>query len=120
MKFQNYIFLSLLSVLFLSSCTSDKSQPEIKLELGECDSLDVKYTNKIAPLIANNCSTPGCHDNGSFNGVFTDYNGVKEKVDNGSFRNRVLVLKNMPPSNALTALELKEIECWLNAGAPNN
>jgi len=120
MQFHKYLFLIALNIIFFNACTSDKSEPEIKIEIGECDSLDVKYSSKIAPIIANSCSTPFCHDNASFNGVFTDYNGVKEKVDNGSFRNRVLVVKDMPQGTALSALELKEIECWLNAGAPNN
>lgn len=117
-----FTLLIIFLLIFFQACTFDKTEPEIPFVPTLCDSLDVTFSQKINPIIQNNCSNAGCHDsnaNGTW-GDFTSYVGIKEKIDNGSFRNRVLVQKNMPPSGGLTAAELQEIECWLNDAAPNN
>lgn len=81
----------------------------------------VTYTNDIAPIIQTSCAIAGCHVTGGTGaGVFTDYEGVKLKVDQGSFRVRVLERRDMPPGFALSGTDLQKIERWLNDGAPNN
>lgn len=80
---------------------------------------EVSYSTDISPIIEMNCVT--CHTQGGFgNGFFDTYAGVKEKVDNGSFRQRVLVQMDMPPGGRLSDQELELIESWLDNGAPDN
>jgi hypothetical protein len=82
---------------------------------------DVTYELDIAPIIQTSCAIAGCHVTGGTGaGVFEDYAGVKAKVDQGTFRSRVLDRRDMPPGFALGGADLQKIEQWLNEGAPNN
>lgn len=110
----------LLALLASSSCYYDKEE-ELYPNNGVCDTTSISYATNIEPIIDGKCATSGCHvGGGSGNGIFDSYNAVKAKVDNGSFANRVLVVKDMPPSGLLTECQLKWIELWIAAGAPNN
>ncbi|MFM1932480.1 MAG: hypothetical protein RL226_1783 [Bacteroidota bacterium] len=78
----------------------------------------LSYATDIAPLIAQECGTAGCHvADGTGVGNFETYEGVKAKVDDGSFENRTFVQQNMPPSGALSACELQLLQAWVTAGA---
>jgi hypothetical protein len=85
----------------------------------DCSTVAAKYGANIAPIIANNCATAGCHDNSGAGGVvLLNYNQtflVKDAINT-----RVLVNKDMPPNGPLPDAELKAIKCWLESGAPNN
>ncbi|MCX6296205.1 MAG: hypothetical protein NTX97_09085 [Bacteroidetes bacterium] len=100
--------------IFLVSCTSDKEQP---LPVG-CTST-IYFAKDVKPIIDAACV--GCHFAGAGIGDFAVFSELKAKVDNGSFKNRVFVLKDMPsPSTPLTADELGKLNCWVEQGAPNN
>lgn len=102
--------------VFIFSCTSNKEQA---LPVG-CTSA-IFYAVDIKPIIDSKCVS--CHFNGgSGTGDFTVFSELKSKADNGSFKNRVFVLKDMPPalSPVLSADELTKLNCWLEQGAPNN
>jgi len=102
-------------ILFHFSCSKDVGRVKSSL----CDSLDVKYSVDIAPIMIN-CSTPGCHDGTSAPGNFTTYAGVKAKVDEGKMKSRVLIIKDMPPAGPLPDSLLQKLDCWIKNGAPNN
>lgn len=109
-------------LLGFASCSKDIGknidlQPKLT---NVCDS--VKYSTTIEPIIVANCSTSGCHDAGSGNGDYTTYAGVKQKVDNGTFKMRVVdgTPTFMPATGSLPAEQIAKITCWLNTGAPNN
>jgi hypothetical protein len=108
-------------LLYFSSCTKDKGEPLPVLDCGDTSS--ITYTNYVNTILANNCSISGCH-NSSFVGYdYTNYSGIKGKVDNGSFVNRVLLQKNMPPSystgpTSLDPCTLQKLSAWVNDGAP--
>lgn len=87
----------------------------------DCDK--ITYTNDILPIIEKSCSTTGCHvPNGSAPSDYTTFEGVKGDVDNGSFKRRVVDGKPnfMPPAGKLDSDLIDKVNCWLNAGAPNN
>lgn len=117
------LFIFLMALLF-SSCTFDKEElpepPPPPPPMSFCDSLNVTYSVTVAPIINANCAISGCHASGSSFGDYTNYAGVKAKVDNGTFKERVIVQKNMPPSGPLPQTELDKLQCWLDKGAPNN
>lgn len=102
-------------VIAVVGCTYEKGEVPVPVQsLTPCE--QVSYTQHIAPVIAANCV--GCH-NSSFADLST-YAGVKAKVDNGSFRQRVLVIKDMPGYCNLPDSVMQNIQCWLDNGAPNN
>ena len=113
--------LSCLLLFFsLSACYYDNEE-ELYPASNICQTGNLTFLQDIQPIIARNCASPACHvSNGSGNGVFETYEGIKEKVDNGSFRNRTIVIKDMPPSASLSSCDIKKLESWLNNGAQNN
>lgn len=111
-------FFFFLCVLF--SCTFEKGEISKSrvLPVNLCDSLNVTYSSIVFPIIQTNCN--GCHSSGYSAGDFTTYSGLKIRIDNGSFKNRVFTLKNMPTAGPLSPEILEKIQCWLDAGAPDN
>jgi len=108
-----------ISIVALSACDYDNEE-DLFPESAECDVSNITYDNTIGPLVSESCAYSGCHDGNSGVIGLTNYAAVKVIADNGQMEERVLVQKNMPPSQPLTSCELKEIEAWLAAGAPEN
>jgi len=80
-----------------------------------CDS--IKYSVDIQPILTANCNS--CHPSLG-PGLFSSYAGTKAKVDDGKFVLRILQIKDMPQGSSLSASDLSKIQCWIDAGAPNN
>jgi mono/diheme cytochrome c family protein len=74
------------------------------------------YKNSIKNIIDDNCA--GCHRSGSPKGDFTNYAGVREKIDNGSFKELVIEKKTMPPREPLSSADFNKVKQWLESGAP--
>ena len=84
-----------------------------------CDTASPTYDNTVKAIIDLNCATASsCHGAGSSFGVFTSYSAVNSKVSTGSFKNRVITQKNMPPNATLSATTLEKLQCWLDKNAP--
>lgn len=110
-----------ISLSVLASCTKDIGpNPDLQPQpVGACDT--VTFTKHIKPIIIANCAKSGCHEVGSLSGDFSTYPGLKGKVDNGTFNNRALVVRDMPQGGPpLSQEKIDLIKCWLAAGAPNN
>jgi hypothetical protein len=110
--------IMLLAALF-ASCYYDVEE-ELYAN-GNCDvPATVSFTLHVQTLINNQCAYSGCHvQGGSGNGDFTSYSGVKQKVDNGSFHQRVIVDRDMPPAAPLPDCDLQLLQAWLDQGAMN-
>lgn len=113
------LILSFGIVLAISSCTNEKREVEVPQE-NVCDSMDVSYANDIAPMINLNCGSPSCHGSGGSQGDMSTYNLLKNYVDQGEISDRVLILKDMPPSGPLNDIDLEKLNCWIENGAANN
>lgn len=112
-------FLPLTILMFGSSCYYDNEEELYGNE--PCDTTNISYAQMIEPIINSQCATVGCHvANGSANGIFESYANVKTKVDNGSFANRVIDVRDMPPGGNLNDCQINLFQAWLDAGAPNN
>lgn len=85
-----------------------------------CETIALSYTANIKQLADANCAVSGCHVAGTGRANLTTYAGLKQVADNGQMRQKVLVEKSMPPSGPLPDCELRQIDAWLNAGAPEN
>lgn len=81
--------------------------------------VDIRYDFRIQQIVETNCTTSGCHEpNGTAPGDFTSYNGLLPFLEDGSFENRVVELRTMPPSGELAPCEIEQIKAWLAAGFP--
>lgn len=109
----------LLTLLFLFGCYYDNEE---ELYGGtSCNVVSVSFSEDIMPLIQTECATSGCHvQGGTGNGIFDNYQNVKDKVENGSLKDRVLVRRDMPPNEPLSNCQIEYIEEWINQGAPDN
>lgn len=111
--------LAILGALFLISCYNDKE--DLLYGTANCDTDTVSFSNDIMPIISGSCAVVGCHvQGGSGTGLLENYEQVKAKVDDGSFRRRVVERRDMPPSGPLSDCQLQHIRKWLDSGAPDN
>ena len=113
-------------VVFMTErCTYDK------LPEPACEPIDtVSYSADIKKIMETSCTSggapTGCHVSGGIApGDFTKYSVLKAIADDSKLKNRVVNLKDMPPPYSLgpTSLadsNIQEINCWIQAGAPNN
>lgn len=89
-----------------------------------CDTVNVKYSTHIKPLIQNYCQ--GCHSGAAPGGGIdlVTYAGVKSIADNGKFFGSISYLPNykaMPQNgNKLTDCQILVVKLWINQGAPEN
>ena len=85
-----------------------------------CDTSTFSYSATIQPILQANCYASACHGPNGDNDELITYAQVQAVVNDGSFRQAVVVEKRMPDGGSLTACELDLIEKWLDAGALNN
>ncbi len=113
------LYTIILLSLFLPACYYDKEN--LLYGSVDCDTSEVSFSNHILPIVQASCATSGCHtQGGGGNGIFENYNQVKDKIDNNSFYDRVIVAQDMPPGEALNDCQILLIQTWLDQGAPNN
>lgn len=118
-------FLPLL-VLVFAACTRDALPEPVE---ATCDGEVPTYVADVEIIIENTCAYSGCHLGGA-PGIYNTYEGLLGDLQSGSFRERVLTLREdpnlgMPPDYSpadrpqdLTEAELLTITCWLEAGFP--
>jgi hypothetical protein len=106
------------AIVFATSCTYENVEPIPALK----PAVPISYNKDIKPFMNSYCVS--CHvAGGSGPGDdFTVYADVKTVATSGDLKNRVLDLKDMPPSgNPIPSdAELAKLKSWLDAGAPNN
>jgi len=115
----------LINLIFFLSCTKEVGYPEPKKQTPTtttCDSSNVTYTNFVASVMSTNCTLSGCHNSGTSIDL-TTYDALKLKVDDGTFNDRVIVQKDMPPSYSSGSISLDDctiakLKKWINSGAP--
>ena len=104
--------------LLLASCYYDV---ESELYAGCDNPIEVLYSVHVEPVINASCAISGCHiDGGSGTGNMETYDGVKAMVDAGTFQQRTLEQRNMPPSGSLGTCDLLLLQDWIDQGALNN
>ena len=118
------VFLCCLSLGIIFCSCGDKDDDDTDPTPDTCTTLAASFSADVMPIIELTCAIPDCHVAGFDSGDFTTYEGVKERVDNGSFATRV-TNQSMPPSNtlgpeSLTDDEIELINCWVDDGAEDN
>jgi hypothetical protein len=115
---------ALILVLMFTSCTYDEFDFQESAPQLSCDTINqITFSEKAGLIIAANCAL-SCHViGGTAPGNFNNYMELKEKVIDGSFENRVFILKDMPPDYSpgpkfLNDCDLEILKAWINAGFP--
>jgi uncharacterized membrane protein len=114
----SYLIATTILISILQSCTYENVTPA----KAPIPSTVVSYSLTIAPINSAKCNN--CHvPQGIGNGDFSNYAGVKVKVDNGSMYARIVTLKDMPTPGSgyvLSDEERNNYTAWINQGAKNN
>lgn len=108
-------------ILLCFACTRD-SQTDLFSICAE--DKEITYLEDIKVIIDTKCANSGCHDAAyTASGTnYTTYDGLKSAIETEQFKYRVLVLKNMPNPNTVTAAklltdeELSLMRCWAHDG----
>ncbi len=95
-------------VLFLAIVSCKKAV------IPKCDGTSSTYVTNMQTLINNSCTNISCHAS------YATYNGIKSILTNGSFKERVITKKDMPKGSTFSADDLNKIQCWIDAGYPQN
>jgi len=121
MKLNTMLFLSFLAVtsLYLVSCGDDPDPP-----VASCDDVDATYDGDVKAII-NSCSNASCHGGTNMNipentRNFTSFIGLNAVTNSGLLVKRVITDQDMPPSGALSQAQLDLLQCWADAGYPEN
>jgi len=118
-------------VVLPSACTSDKlPEPVVTID---CSTENPTYDTQIKPIIDQSCAISGCHEpNGGGPGSYTNYAGMANFLNDNEFKKFVIELKDdpdrgMPPNwssnpgpKNLTPEQFALVQCWVEAGYPEN
>lgn len=116
------IFL-LLIITALSSCYYDKEETLYPVKAA-CDTLNVTYSAKIAPVMSGSCNA--CHSTAiASGGVITDnHAALKTIADNGRLMGAITHATGFSPmpkgGNKLSDCVITQMGIWVNQGSPNN
>jgi len=82
----------------------------------------ITFSKVVGPILNSNCALSGCHDASSGRTDFSSYAGAKSAATSGSLKKRMIDGNPsfMPTSGKLADSTLSKVQCWLDAGAPNN
>lgn len=91
--------------------------------MSRCDSNSFTYAAAIKPLIDTKCV--GCHGSGNSTGVdLSTYTGTRTVALNGRLYGSIAQLTGFSPmpknSSKLSTCEIRQVQRWIQAGAPNN
>ncbi len=116
------LFFLLLLIAF-ASCTNDQLPEPAPVD---CPTA-ITYTANIKAIIDNSCAYAGCHVSGFGSGDFSSFASMQSAINSGSFEQRTIEVKNMPPSYApdgrpkeFTPEELELVRCWIKGGYLEN
>jgi hypothetical protein len=114
------LYILIVVVVSLSGCYYDNEEELYPNSVRQNDTSTVSYSATIAPMVATNCSTPGCHtangqspDLTTYQGIFNSRSTVKSRAVLGS-------PSWMPAAGPMSDANRSALGRWIDAGAPNN
>lgn len=117
------ITILLFSIAVLIMACEDDDKKIIITESRElCDSLDILYTNDVAPILADaKCSGIYCHGGGAGGVNLSDYTSTKLAAESPKFLKAIkheLGASPMPKSGVkISDEQIQIIECWIQSGS---
>lgn len=114
-SFNAFIAIFLCLLLSFYSCTADELPSPGSLDF--CDTVEATYNASVKAIIDSKCAVSSCHG-GPQQPNLTDFNAVNTNSDRISVR--ALDQQTMPPASmpALTNDEIDILNCWREAGFP--
>jgi len=101
------VVLGILMTSFVVACRKNKNKIT-----PVCDGTNATYNSTVKAIV--NASCVGCHSS------YSTYSGLSSITSNGQFNSHVLKDQDMPKGATLTADQLNKLQCWLEAGFPEN
>jgi len=118
------LYFTILSMFMMSCSSSEVPAAEDPIDSGGSGEVTVvTYDADVSSIIANNCSTSGCHasTNPAAGLALTNYTQVKEAAENGNLIARMnSTTAPMPQSGRLSASVLAIIDQWKEDGFLEN
>ena len=118
MRKSKYIFLLIFVAGYLLNGCNYDNEEELYPDSFNCSVGDVSYDLVIKPIVDANCAISGCHVAGTGRKDLSNYQGMKDIVDDGRLNERVIVNQDMPPSGPLSKCNIAKIEAWILQGGP--
>ncbi len=118
-----HVIISISLTLLMGAC-SKSSEDRLAPDSGSCDTVNMKYTLNILPIIKANCYS--CHGNGIISqGINLDgYNNLLIRVNDGKLIGVITHASGYPPmpqgQPKLSDCNINKIKSWINRGALNN
>jgi len=108
-----------LFILLGASCTNDKAELLNPPQKNACDTLNATFVT-VKSIITTKCSSSRCHGAAGAKGgvILETYDQIKSKSDR--IKQRAIIEKTMPPSAPLSTNDIAVLQCWFDAGMPNN
>ena len=116
------IFILLFGIAVLAiACEDDDAEIVIEQPKELCDSLDILYSNDIAPILADaGCSGDYCHGGGAAGYTMSDYATTKASAEDSKFLKAIKHETGVSPMpkgrDKLTDEDIQKIECWIQNG----
>lgn len=111
------LFAAFILGILATGCYYDNEE-ELYPDSFNCKPGEVSYDLNIKLIIDANCAISGCHVAGTGRKDLSMYEGVKDIVDDGRLNDRVIVQKDMPPSQPLSKCDIAKIDEWIQLGGP--
>ncbi len=120
------LILSLSSALVISCTKSSADKQTVVNPPGTCDTVNMKYTADILPILESRCY--GCHGNGNTGGSgginLDGYDHLLPYITSGSVKGNITHANGyvgMPYGQPkMDDCTINKILDWINQGAPNN
>jgi hypothetical protein len=119
------IIIFFLVSVTLSSCYYDNEEALYPSLSSSCDTINVTFSAKIAPILSNNCLS--CHSNATAvsagnNIRLQDYNDVKARTSAiaGSIKHTGTYSPMPKNGGRLNTCSITLVDIWIRNGAPNN
>jgi cytochrome c5 len=116
------IVVAVIFSFFFVSCYYDNEEALYPTLSNTCDTTNVTYSGKIAPILNNSCT--GCHSGSIPSGsiLLTNFASVQTIASSGLLMNALNGngVNVMPPSGSLPACNKTQFQIWVTAGIPNN
>tara|TARA_B110000902_G_scaffold64135_1_gene76033 strand:+ start:37 stop:405 length:369 start_codon:yes stop_codon:yes gene_type:complete len=108
--------------VLITACQDDDAKVVITVPQEVCDSLDILYTNDVAPILADaGCSGSYCHGSGAGGVTLSDYYNTKTAAESPKFLKAIKHesgASSMPKGgNKLSDQQIETIECWVKSGS---
>ena len=118
------MIFAIVSITF-SSCYYDNEEALYPSLSSSCDTINVTFSAKIAPILSNNCLS--CHSNATAasagnNIRLQDYNDVKARTSAiaGSIKHTGTYSPMPKNGGRLNTCSITLVDIWIRNGAPNN